>query len=251
MPPKQCPPCDAKKICKPSTGRCVLRTGTAGKEVLVASNKKVASKPEKKVVASKTNGNANVRCPPCDPKKMCNPKSGRCVLKTGPTGMKLLGISAAPKTEKKTAAPKKAEKKKNVTKLDFDWNISTEPKYAMVAVSGSDDLRKITAEEWATPIRNMKAGEKVELPMSVTGIHATITTPTLYGLFEAIYTGTRKMLNVEKDWATRPSTIANIKYKVANLFFAGGIHSIVNHMSIRKNKTWTFDWVAHKQSNFF
>ena len=156
MPPKQCPPCDAKKICKPSTGRCVLRTGTAGKEVLVASNKKVASKPEKKVVASKTNGNANVRCPPCDPKKMCNPKSGRCVLKTGPTGMKLLGISAAPKTEKKTAAPKKAEKKKNVTKLDFDWNISTEPKYAMVAVSGSDDLRKITAEEWATPIRKIQ-----------------------------------------------------------------------------------------------
>jgi hypothetical protein len=232
---KQCPPCDATKICNPPTGRCVLKTGPTGKALL--------AKPEKKEKVA-----SNVRCPPCDPTKMCNPASGRCVLKTGPVGMKLLGTSAAPKTEKKTApktekktAPKKTEKKtaKNVTKLDFDWNISTEPKYAMVAVShGSRDLREITAEEWATPIRNMKAGDKVELPMSVTGITATITTPTLYGLFEAIYTATRKMLNAEEDWVTRPSKMTNIKYKVANLFFAGGIRS----WATKAQRMWSFDY---------
>jgi len=47
-------------------------------------------------------GESSKKCPPCDPKKMCNETSGRCVLKTGPTGRKLLGTPSNPTVSKKS-----------------------------------------------------------------------------------------------------------------------------------------------------
>jgi hypothetical protein len=44
------------------------------------------------------------KCPPCGPEKMCNPASGRCVLKTGPTGRKLLGGTPSTKKSPPTVA---------------------------------------------------------------------------------------------------------------------------------------------------
>ena len=47
-----------------------------------------------------SSSSSSKKCPPCGSAKMCNPASGRCVLKTGPTGRKLLGGTPSTKTKK-------------------------------------------------------------------------------------------------------------------------------------------------------
>ena len=147
---KKCPPCDATKICNPPTGRCVIKTGKAGKALVIEGmyrsivgkptaplspteieyigyigstfqpsvyyeimkedvNRPVneypagwgsilrrASKNTAKKNTTKNTSNTS-RCPPCEATKICNPPTGRCVLKTGPVGKKLLGNAPASK----------------------------------------------------------------------------------------------------------------------------------------------------------
>jgi len=92
MAPKQCPPCDAAKVCNPKTGKCVLKTGTIGRQILGTAAPKTAT------------GAAPKTCLPCPAIKVCNPKTGNCVLKTGTIGRQILG-TAAPKAATGKAAP--------------------------------------------------------------------------------------------------------------------------------------------------
>jgi hypothetical protein len=83
---KQCKtPCSADKICNPKTGRCVSRTGSIGKNLIPGNNKqssheKVEEKSGKRDLCS------DQKCPS---DKVCNPKTGKCVLRHGKVGREI------------------------------------------------------------------------------------------------------------------------------------------------------------------
>lgn len=90
--------CDATRVCKPSTSRCVLRAGVAGKAVLAARGARVVPvpvpKPLPKPITPKRS--SVVKCTPatsnadCDALRICNPLTERCVLRTGPAGRRAI-----------------------------------------------------------------------------------------------------------------------------------------------------------------
>jgi hypothetical protein len=71
--------CPAGKILNPDTGRCVLRTGKIGQEVL---RRKKSPKSASRKSASRKSA--------CPSGKILNPDTGRCVLRTGKIGQKVL-----------------------------------------------------------------------------------------------------------------------------------------------------------------
>jgi len=66
--------CPSNKVCNPSSGRCVLKSGKTGKSVL--ANQQSSSSQKK-----------------CPPDKIVNPSTGRCVLRSGAIGKKILSLS--------------------------------------------------------------------------------------------------------------------------------------------------------------
>jgi hypothetical protein len=80
--------CEKDKILNPSSGRCVLKTGKIGKELLKKKSNKLS--PRKGMEQK------------CDKDKILNPSSGRCVLKTGKIGKELL----KKKSKKTNKSPK-------------------------------------------------------------------------------------------------------------------------------------------------
>ena len=74
--------CPAEKILNPDTGRCVLRTGKIGQEVL-------RRKKSQKSASRKST---------CPSGKILNPDTGRCVLRTGKIGQHVLAHKGARKT---------------------------------------------------------------------------------------------------------------------------------------------------------
>ena len=98
---KGCPP---EKLCNTETGRCVLRTGAIGKRILAASevsrrtstrqtntrqtNTRQTNTRQTNTRQTSTNSRCRQVCPT---DKICNPATGRCVLRTGAIGRRLLG----------------------------------------------------------------------------------------------------------------------------------------------------------------
>jgi hypothetical protein len=84
-------PCGSDQICNAKTGRCVLRKGKVGMALLAAQAQPapvvLAPAPRKPV---KLNPQFGGCWAPCKPTEICNPKSGRCVLRTGKIGKELL-----------------------------------------------------------------------------------------------------------------------------------------------------------------
>lgn len=110
---KECPP---DKILNPKTKRCVKKTGSIGKQLLLKAlpkappkenltKKKVAKAAPKQVKKIKT----------CPPDKVLNPESKRCVKKTGALGKKLVAALIAPPkvhSKQKEMQSKQKDKKK-------------------------------------------------------------------------------------------------------------------------------------------
>jgi hypothetical protein len=87
-PPKKSPPkkkCPPGKIENPATGNCVLRNGKIGKTI--PSPKKSSEKKTSPVKKSTSKKASEKKCPPG---KILNPASGKCVLRTGKIGKKLV-----------------------------------------------------------------------------------------------------------------------------------------------------------------
>lgn len=87
--------CPLDKICNPQTGRCVGLTGKLGQSLQndagvpkKSKKKKSSKKSAAKKKTIKKNCNEGYNCPKST--SICNPASGRCVSKYGPTGKKLL-----------------------------------------------------------------------------------------------------------------------------------------------------------------
>lgn len=76
--------CPSIKVCNPSSGRCVLKTGKLGKSIITTGKSSQTS-------SSGSSGK-------CHPDKIVNPSTGRCVLKSGAIGKRIL---ASTKDEKK------------------------------------------------------------------------------------------------------------------------------------------------------
>ena len=60
--------CASDKVINPTSGRCVLKTGKIGIEIMKTQKKKGE----------------------CNDDKITNPKTGRCILKTGKLGIEIL-----------------------------------------------------------------------------------------------------------------------------------------------------------------
>jgi hypothetical protein len=93
--------CERNKICNPETGRCVLKTGKIGKELLKNKSPRRASprrasprraSPRRASPRRASPRRASDKCmnKKCERDKICNPETGRCVLKTGKIGKELL-----------------------------------------------------------------------------------------------------------------------------------------------------------------
>ena len=106
--------CPIDKICNPATGRCVSIKGALGKKLyqensskfeidnltaaLNGMTKKKQNQIKKKTLKknipnTKDNNTTTKKCSQgfkCPVDKVCNPKSGRCILKTGALGKKIL-----------------------------------------------------------------------------------------------------------------------------------------------------------------
>ena len=81
--------CQKDKVLNPKTGKCVLRTGKIGQEIL---------KSEKKPIEPKVKPDLEDKSK-CSSDKVLNPKTGKCVLRTGKIGQEIL------KAEKKPVEP--------------------------------------------------------------------------------------------------------------------------------------------------
>ena len=93
--------CASNKICNPSSGKCVLKTGKIGKKILNEDCKSRSSRKSGKC--------DNVTCAS---NKICNPSSGKCVLKTGKIGKKILDGDCKSRSSRKSGKSSKCD---NVT----------------------------------------------------------------------------------------------------------------------------------------
>lgn len=86
MPSSRCP---ADKIFNPATGKCVLRRGVIGKK-LVAKERANGKRPVDAVRSTPRNGPSERAGEVCPDDKIFNPATGKCVLRTGAIGKKLI-----------------------------------------------------------------------------------------------------------------------------------------------------------------
>lgn len=97
--------CPSNKICNPKTGRCVLKSGAIGKALLKKrSSPKKASRQSRRVSRLKSSpkrGSGKCTGVNCPSNKICNPKTGKCVLKNGVIGKKLIKHSSRKKSSRR------------------------------------------------------------------------------------------------------------------------------------------------------
>ena len=95
--------CPRDKICNPSTGRCVLKSGKIGNKLNgKASPRRASPRASPKRSSNKCSG---VNCPR---DKICNPSTGRCVLKSGKIGKELKGRASSPRASSPRASSPRA-----------------------------------------------------------------------------------------------------------------------------------------------
>ena len=111
---KECPACPAGKICNPATGRCVLVTGAIGKKISGKPNVKPNVKPKTRLASARCSTHAD-----CDATRVCNPLTGRCVLRTGPAGRRILSGGVAKK--KINRGPPRTVIVRSNTRALTDW----------------------------------------------------------------------------------------------------------------------------------
>jgi serine/threonine protein kinase len=102
--------CPEDKILNPKTGRCVNKTGGLGKKLLKQlkpSTQKSIKPPSPSHKKTQKTQKTQKKCPE---DKILNPKTGRCVSKTGGLGKKLLK-QLKPSTQKSIKPPSPSHKK--------------------------------------------------------------------------------------------------------------------------------------------
>ncbi len=100
---KVCPP---GKICNPASKRCVFSRGKVGKKIRAASPARKRSKSPRSRRSSEVKSKCAGKVCPSDPKeKVCNPSTGRCVLKDGKVGKK---FSRRSRSRARAARPSRA-----------------------------------------------------------------------------------------------------------------------------------------------
>jgi hypothetical protein len=113
--------CAANQICNPKTGRCVSSAGVIGKKLI---SSRQSANPNIAPLVKRKNSN------PCDDKKcpsdkICNPKTGKCVMTTGTIGRKI--------TEQSRGSTSAVAKKENESKIQS--SVSGAVKYIIGPVS--------------------------------------------------------------------------------------------------------------------
>ena len=104
---KEKKPCKSNQIRNPATGRCVLKTSPLGKKIMKemggssrrassrrasshrASSRRASSRKASSRRASSRRASSPKRTP-CNSNQIRNPKTGRCVLKSGKIGQAIL-----------------------------------------------------------------------------------------------------------------------------------------------------------------
>jgi len=114
--------CPEDKILNPKTGRCISKTGVQGKKLLKDLRKDIIEerKPSTKKKHSIKEISHKTTQKKCPEDKILNPKTGRCISKTGVQGKKLLELIKIKKDKSKTPIKIKKTKKKLVLKGDDD-----------------------------------------------------------------------------------------------------------------------------------
>jgi hypothetical protein len=96
--------CETAKVCNEATGKCVLRTGKIGQQILGTAAPRAAAPAPRAAAPAAARG----QCPPCEAAKVCNAATGRCVLRTGKIGQAILGTAAPRAAAPRAAAPRAA-----------------------------------------------------------------------------------------------------------------------------------------------
>ena len=138
--PRECPPCDARRVCNPATGRCVLRTGSVGRTVVKPPP---PSKSPKKPYTLST-GDARCR----HGYRRHPPRSRVCVPRD---------TANAANTKKPSAVPAANANNKNATKKP-DCTL-TLPQYTgtcwfnstLMQLFFSDGSRRLLGRVWSRP----------------------------------------------------------------------------------------------------
>lgn len=108
--------CPSDKICNPVSGRCVKKTGKLGKIALALKKKGRSRSKSKSRSKARSKVRSKVRSKACPPDKILNPKTGRCVKRTGSIGRKLLGKSKSKKVKSRRRKSLKKSKKRRSRK---------------------------------------------------------------------------------------------------------------------------------------
>lgn len=101
--------CSANKVYNPVTNRCVLKNSTIGKRIVKerAIEEERIKKAQEVQDKNRKNKKEKKECPSG---KILNPKTGRCVLRTGRRGKKLLARQSVKKVVKKASVKKTVKK---------------------------------------------------------------------------------------------------------------------------------------------
>jgi len=96
--------CPANKVYNPVTNRCVLKTAAIGKRIL--RENAIEEERIKKAQEEQDKNRKKKDKKECPSGKILNPKTGRCVLRTGRRGKKLLAKKSVKKVVKKASVKK-------------------------------------------------------------------------------------------------------------------------------------------------
>ena len=99
--------CPSNKVLNPKSGRCVSKTGRIGQKLSESQNNKLARRRSSRRRSRSSRSSTKKTCPP---NKVLNPKSGRCVSKTGIIGKKLLVLQAQERAKKSHKILRKSTK---------------------------------------------------------------------------------------------------------------------------------------------
>ena len=120
--------CDKDKILNPKTGRCVLKSGKIGKEIL-------RKKSPRKSTSKKS---SNI----CTSNKILNPNTGRCVLKSGKIGKEILKSRSKSPSKSIPKSPKITTSKSSNKSTSESWEYEVIKKNTLL-FRGSKNIQDI------------------------------------------------------------------------------------------------------------
>jgi len=161
--------CPRDKILNPKSGRCVKKDGKIGKELIMKAKKAKKAKSKKpKEPKSKKKCTAEKIAKCTEEDKICNPETGRCVMKDGKIGKKILAakkLIKAKKPAKKKPAKKSAKKKpaKKSKKPDASAKLT----YKNMIIQNNETLKSYKSRKGNFTIEATYSNEEVWPPIPI------------------------------------------------------------------------------------